>query len=74
MNHHPVSARSTEHCAVQPSPTAVSHQSMPPMQEWFNVYNRVDVTLSTHDAGPSGGLSKRDDKLARTMDQLALGR
>ena len=40
-------------------------------QEWLNVYNRVEVTLSTHDAGPDGGLSVRDDRLARKMDQLA---
>ena len=36
--------------------------------EWFNVYNRVDVTLSTHDAG---GLTERDVKLAALIDQLA---
>jgi 4a-hydroxytetrahydrobiopterin dehydratase len=35
--------------------------------EWFNVYNRVDVTLSTHDVG---GLSSLDAKLARKMDGL----
>lgn len=39
--------------------------------EWFNVYNRVEVTLSTHDAGPSGGLSERDIKLAKAMDEIA---
>ena len=39
--------------------------------EWFNVYNTVDVTLSTHDAGPPpGALSERDINLARTMDAL----
>ena len=36
--------------------------------EWSNVYNRVDVTLTTHDAG---GLTELDAKLARKMDQLA---
>lgn len=36
--------------------------------EWFNVYNRVDVTLSTHDAG---GLTERDIKLAMFMDRAA---
>ena len=35
--------------------------------EWFNVYNRVDITLSTHDAG---GLSARDVKLAKALDAL----
>ena len=35
--------------------------------EWFNVYNRVQVTLTTHDAG---GLSQRDVKMATTMDAL----
>ncbi len=35
--------------------------------EWFNVYNRVDITLSTHDCG---GLSARDVKLAKSIDAL----
>lgn len=39
--------------------------------EWFNVYNTVSVTLSTHDAGPPpGALSERDLNLARAMDNL----
>ncbi len=36
--------------------------------EWFNVYNRVDVTLTTHDAG---GVSEKDVALARFMDEIA---
>jgi 4a-hydroxytetrahydrobiopterin dehydratase len=36
--------------------------------EWFNVYNRVDVILTTHDAD---GLSDRDIALARAMDEIA---
>ena len=36
--------------------------------EWSNVWNKVDVVLSTHDAG---GLSQRDVDLARFIDQIA---
>ncbi len=36
--------------------------------EWFNVWNRVDVTLATHDAG---GVTALDLKLATAMDQIA---
>lgn len=35
--------------------------------EWTNVWNRVTVTLTTHDVG---GLSAQDTKLARKLDQL----
>jgi 4a-hydroxytetrahydrobiopterin dehydratase len=37
--------------------------------EWSNVWNRVDITLTTHDAG---GLSKRDFALAQIIDALFL--
>lgn len=36
--------------------------------EWRNVYNRVEIRLSTHDAG---GLSERDIDLARRIDAIA---
>ena len=36
--------------------------------EWFNVYNKVEVTLATHDAG---GVTERDVKLAEAMDRIA---
>ena len=36
--------------------------------EWFNVYNRVEILLTTHDAG---GLSKRDVDLAVQIDSIA---
>jgi 4a-hydroxytetrahydrobiopterin dehydratase len=35
--------------------------------EWSNVYNRVDIRLTTHDAG---GITQRDLDLARYADQV----
>jgi 4a-hydroxytetrahydrobiopterin dehydratase len=36
--------------------------------EWSNVYNKVEITLSTHDAG---GLSDKDVALATFIDSVA---
>ena len=35
--------------------------------EWSNVYNSVDIELTTHDAG---GLSRRDTEMAQKIDSL----
>ena len=36
--------------------------------EWFNVYNRITVDLTTHDAG---GITKNDVNLAKILNSLA---
>jgi 4a-hydroxytetrahydrobiopterin dehydratase len=36
--------------------------------EWFNVYNRVEIVLASHDVG---GLSQRDFTLAHKIDEIA---
>ncbi|HUO89969.1 MAG TPA: 4a-hydroxytetrahydrobiopterin dehydratase [Rhizomicrobium sp.] len=48
--------------------TALLAEKMDHHPEWFNVYNKVEVTLSTHDAG---GLTQKDIDLATAMDALA---
>jgi 4a-hydroxytetrahydrobiopterin dehydratase len=50
------------------SRVALAAEKMDHHPEWFNVYNRVEIVLSTHDAG---GLSERDVRLAREIDHLA---
>jgi 4a-hydroxytetrahydrobiopterin dehydratase len=39
--------------------------------EWFNIYNRVEALLATHDAG---GVTEKDVALAMAMDRAAEGR
>ena len=36
--------------------------------EWFNVYNRITIELTTHDAG---GITKNDVNLAKILNSLA---
>lgn len=38
--------------------------------EWSNVYNRVDITLSTHDKGNT--ITAKDRELAKAIDELVL--
>lgn len=47
---------------------ALKAEQMNHHPEWFNVYNRVEITLSTHDAG---GLTALDVELAQFIDTLA---
>ena len=47
---------------------ALAAEKMDHHPEMFNVYNRVEIILSTHDAG---GLSERDIRLAQVIDELA---
>ncbi len=47
---------------------ALKAEAMDHHPEWFNVYNKVDVTLTTHDAD---GLSDKDIELAKAMERFA---
>jgi 4a-hydroxytetrahydrobiopterin dehydratase len=47
------------------SRVAVKAEAMNHHPEWFNVWNRVEVTLATHDAG---GVTELDITLADFMD------
>ena len=50
------------------SGAALRAEAMGHHPEWFNVYNRVEIILSTHDAG---GLSDKDVALAKFIDSVA---
>lgn len=50
------------------SRVAVKAEAMDHHPEWFNVWNKVDVTLATHDAD---GVTELDVKLAGFMDMIA---
>ena len=49
---------------------ALLAESMDHHPEWFNVYNKVDVRLSTHD---SGSVTELDIELAKKMNRFARG-
>jgi 4a-hydroxytetrahydrobiopterin dehydratase len=50
------------------SSVALVAESMGHHPEWFNVYNRVTIDLTTHD---SGGITQKDVELARKANELA---
>ncbi|XP_038628052.1 pterin-4-alpha-carbinolamine dehydratase 2 isoform X1 [Tachyglossus aculeatus] len=50
------------------SRVALQAEKMNHHPEWFNVYNKVQITLTSHDCG---GLTKRDIKLAQFIEKAA---
>ena len=52
------------------SQVALAAEAMDHHPEWSNVYNRVEIVLTTHDCG---GLSKRDIRLAGIIEEIAGG-
>ncbi|XP_023111154.2 pterin-4-alpha-carbinolamine dehydratase 2 isoform X1 [Prionailurus viverrinus] len=50
------------------SRVALQAEKMNHHPEWFNVYNKVQITLTSHDYG---GLTKRDVKLAKFIEKAA---
>lgn len=50
------------------SSLALVAESMGHHPEWFNVYNRVTIDLTTHDAG---GITQKDVDLAKKANELA---
>jgi len=53
------------------SRVAIRADKMDHHPEWSNVYNTVNVTLTTHDAGQQGGFTSNDSALAMFMDEIA---
>ena len=49
---------------------ALKAETMDHHPEWSNVYNRVEVLLTTHDAG---GVTERDVAMARFIDEITKG-